>query len=191
MLRNGRGGDASATHVASPPWTPPRWHLAELNVARLRQPLDHPDTAEFVDALDGINALAESSPGFVWRLADDCGQSSSYVRADDDPLVIINLSVWESPDHLHDFVFHTAHTPFLRRRREWFERMAEPFLVCWWVPAGQVPRSRHHSPASRACADTGSATSAFTLRDRRPPPVTSLQPAEPVRAGPEAADQRR
>ena len=71
----------------------PEWHLAELNVARLRQPLDHPDTAEFVAALDAINALAESSPGFVWRLTDESGHSSSYVRADDDPLVIINLSV--------------------------------------------------------------------------------------------------
>ncbi len=170
---------------------PPPWHLAELNVARLRRPLEHPDTAEFVAALDGINALAESSPGFVWRLTDDSGQSSSYVRADDDPLVIINLSVWESPDHLHDFVFHTAHTPFLRRRREWFERMTEPFLVCWWVPAGEVPSVEESLERLGRLRRHGVSDEAFTLRDRRPPPLTSARPAEPVRAGPEAADRRR
>ena len=169
---------------------PPAWHLAELNVARLRRPLDHPGTAEFVAALDGINALAESSPGFVWRLTDDSGQSSSYVRADDDPLVIINLSVWVSPDHLHDFVFHTAHTPFLRRRREWFERMTEPFLVCWWVPAGEVPTVDSALARLGRLRRYGVSDEAFTLRDRRPPPVTSLDLAEP-RRHPEAADQRR
>ncbi len=87
----------------------PDWHLAELNVARLRQPLDHPDMAEFVASLDAVNALAESSPGFVWWLTDDAGQSSSYVRADEDPLVIINLAVWESPDALHDCVPDRPH----------------------------------------------------------------------------------
>ncbi len=117
----------------------PRWHLAEFNVARLHQPLDHPDTAEFVAALDSINALAEASPGFVWRLTDEGGQSSSYVVVYDDPLQIINLSVWESVDDLHHFVFRTAHTEFLRRRRTWFERMDEAFLVCWWIPVGTIP----------------------------------------------------
>ena len=115
------------------------WHLAQLNVARLRQPLDHPATAAFVAALDPINELAESSPGFVWRLTDESGQSSSYVRADDDPLVIVNLSVWRTLGDLHDFVFRSAHTPFLRRRREWFQRPDEAHLVCWWVPADHVP----------------------------------------------------
>lgn len=148
----------------------PEWHLAELNVARLRQPLDHPDTAEFVAALDAINALAESSPGFVWRLTDESGHSSSYVRADDDPLVIINLSVWESPDHLHEFVFHTAHTPFLRRRREWFERMPDVFLVCWWVPVGHVPTVEESLERLGRLRREGVSDDAFTLRDRRPAP---------------------
>ena len=151
--------------------TNPDWHLAELNVARLRQPLDHPDTAEFVAALDTINALAESSPGFVWRLTDETGQSSSYVRADDDPLVIINLSVWESPEHLHDFVFHTAHTPFLRRRREWFDRMSQAVLVCWWVPTGHVPTVDESLDRLARLRREGVSDGAFTLRDRRPRPA--------------------
>src|SRR3954468_12796636 len=93
------------------------WHLAELNIGRLHQPLDHPDSAEFVAALDHVNALAEAAPGFVWRLTDESGLSSSYVRASDDPLVVINLSVWASVAHLDDFVFRTGHAEYLRRRR--------------------------------------------------------------------------
>jgi hypothetical protein len=149
------------------------WHLAQFNVARLRQPLDHPDTAEFVAALDEINALAEASPGFVWRLTDDAGQSSSYVRAYDDPLVIINMSVWESPDALHDFVFHTGHTAFLRRRREWFEKLDEAILVCWWVPAAHVPTVEEATARLAELRTNGVSDEAFTLREQRPAPVPS------------------
>jgi Domain of unknown function (DUF3291) len=154
------------------PSPPPAWHLAELNIARLVQPLDHPDTAPFVAALDEINALAESSPGFVWRLTDESGLSSSYVRADEDPFVIVNLSVWESPEQLHDFVFQTAHTPFLRRRREWFERMGEAFLVCWWIPTGDVPTIDEAMARLATLRRDGVTDEAFTLRDRRSAPAT-------------------
>ncbi|HEU4842452.1 MAG TPA: DUF3291 domain-containing protein [Ilumatobacteraceae bacterium] len=146
------------------------WHFAELNVGRLREPLDHPATQEFVDALDEINALAERSPGFVWRLKDEAtGLSSSYVRADDDPLHIVNLSVWETPEQLHDFVYRTAHTPFLRRRREWFQKV-ELFLVCWWVPAGHVPTLDEAMAKLDQLGRDGPSDEAFTLRDRRPAP---------------------
>ncbi len=152
----------------------PNWRLAQLNVARLRQPLDHPDTAKFVASLDDVNALAESSPGFVWRLTDDAGQSSSYVRADEDPLVIINLSVWESPDALHEFVFRTGHAAFLRRRREWFARMDDAYLVCWWVPAGHVPSVEEALDRLAALRRDGVSGDAFTLRDRRPKPYQAI-----------------
>ncbi|MET0461210.1 MAG: DUF3291 domain-containing protein [Ilumatobacteraceae bacterium] len=164
--------------------TTPSWHFAELNVATLRQPLDHPDTAEFVGALDTINALAESSPGFVWRLVDESGQSSSYVRADDDPLFIVNLSVWESPELLHDYVYKTAHTPFLRRRREWFRRMEDAFLVCWWVPVGHRPSVDEALDRLDRLRRDGVTDDAFTLRDRRPAPSS---PAVDADQGREAA----
>jgi Domain of unknown function (DUF3291) len=141
------------------------WHLAQFNIARLHQPLDHPDTAEFVAALPSINALAESSPGFVWRLTDEHGQSSSYVRAYDDDLMIINLSVWESPEALSDFVFRTAHTGFLRRRREWFEKLGEAYLVCWWVPAGTAPTVAEAVGRLERLRRDGVSGDAFGLRD--------------------------
>ncbi len=116
-------------------------HLAQFNAARLRRRLDHVDTAEFVAALDPVNALAEVSPGFVWRLTDDEGRSSSYVPVAgvDDPLEIVNLSVWRDLDALRHFVFRSGHVAYLRRRREWFEPTDGPATVCWWMPAGTVP----------------------------------------------------
>jgi hypothetical protein len=150
------------------------WHLAQLNVGRLHEPLEHPATAEFVAALPAINALAEASAGFVWRLKDEAtGLSSSYVRADDDPLLVINLSVWETPEHLHDFVYRTAHTPYLRRRREWFQKM-DVFLVCWWVPAGHVPSVEEAMARLAQLRRDGPSDEAFLLRDLRPAPTVPV-----------------
>jgi hypothetical protein len=149
------------------------WHLAQLNVGRLHEPLDHPATAEFVAALPAINALAEGAAGFVWRLKDDeTGLSSSYVRADDDPLLIINLSAWETPEQLHDFVYRTDHTPYLRRRREWFQKL-DVYLVCWWVPAGHVPSVAEAMARLDQLRRDGPSDDAFLLRDIRPVPVAT------------------
>jgi hypothetical protein len=117
------------------------FHVAQLNVARLLAPLDHPDTAEFVEALNKINELGESSPGFVWRLKDDDGLSSSYVEVpgNTDPMLIVNFTVWEDVESLRAFVYKTAHVDYLRRKREWFEPPAEPSVVCWWIPAATIP----------------------------------------------------
>lgn len=146
----------------------PSWHLAELNIGRLHQPLEHPDTAEFTNALDEINELAESSPGFVWRLKDEAtGMSSSYAYDTGDPLDIVNLSVWQTPEQLNDFVYRTAHTPFLRRRHEWFARV-ELFLVCWWVPAGQEPPVEEAMDRLARLGRDGPTPEAFTLRRRFP-----------------------
>jgi hypothetical protein len=149
----------------------PAWHLAQFNIARLLQPLDHPATAEFVANLDRINAIAEAAPGFVWRLKDDdTGLSSSYVRAYEDPMVIINFSVWESPEQLQEFVYRSDHTAFLRRRREWFEKMGEAYLVCWWVPGGYVPTVEEAVERLERLRAEGPSDEAFTLRDLRPAP---------------------
>lgn len=148
------------------------FHLAQLNVARLHQPLDHADTAEFVDALDPVNALAESSPGFVWRLKDEAGQSSSYVRlpGEDDPLLIVNYSIWEHPDALRQFVFRSGHVDYLRRRREWFEKPAVPSTVLWWTPAGTIPTLDEASERLRALRADGPTAEAFTLSSSFPAP---------------------
>ncbi len=115
--------------------------LAQLNIGVLNQPLDHRESAEFVAALDPINALAEATPGFVWRLQGEDGSSSSYVELpdNDDPLLIVNYSIWADVESLHHFMFKSGHAVYLRRRREWFAASSEATSVCWWIPAGTIP----------------------------------------------------
>lgn len=118
-----------------------RWHVAQLNLGWFRAPLDSEEMAEFRLALDPINAIAESTPGFVWRLTDESGASSSHVDVPgvDDPLVAPNMSVWESVDALRHFMFRSGHATYLRRRREWFRKPDGAHSVLWWIRAGELP----------------------------------------------------
>jgi hypothetical protein len=135
-------------------------HLAQLNIGRLAAPLDSAQLADFVNGLEPVNALAESSPGFVWRLKDEDSDNATSFTIYGDPTVIVNLSVWADHQSLWDFVYDEGHRSFLRRRREFFDRMAEAFTVLWWIPAGTVPtvaeaqdrldHLREHGPTERA-----------------------------------------
>ncbi len=100
--------------------------------------MEHPDTQEFADGLEPTNALAEASPGFVWRLQTDDGDATA-LRPHPDPNVIVNLTVWDSPENLRAFVYRSAHNEFVRRREDWFEGMNQPQSVAWWVPEGHQP----------------------------------------------------
>lgn len=118
-----------------------RHHLAQLNLGLFRAPLDSEEMAEFAAALDPINALAEATPGFIWRLTDDNGGSSSTVDVPglDHPLWAPNMSVWESLDALKHFMYKSGHASYLRRRSEWFARPDRLINVLWWIPAGEIP----------------------------------------------------
>jgi hypothetical protein len=118
--------------------TDPAFHLAQINIGRLRAPTDDPLVAEFMDALDEINALAEASPGFVWRFQTEDGNATA-VRPYEDELVLINMSLWESVQALGDYVYRSDHVTYLRRRAEWFHRTVEAIVALWWVPAGTLP----------------------------------------------------
>lgn len=113
-------------------------HLAEFNIARLRAPLESEDNAEFVAVLEAVNRIAEVSPGFVWRLQAEDERSATYVTVYDDPQLIVNFTVWTDLDTLRHFTYRSGHGAYFRRRREWFEEGASK-LVCWWVPAGEIP----------------------------------------------------
>jgi Domain of unknown function (DUF3291) len=119
----------------------PNYHLAQLNLGLFIAPLDASEMAEFRLALDPINALAESTPGFVWRLKDESGGSSSYVDVpgSDDPLLAPNMSVWESLEALKHFMYKSGHASYLRRRAEWFQRQDGLINVLWWIPVGEIP----------------------------------------------------
>ncbi|MCB1017978.1 MAG: DUF3291 domain-containing protein [Acidimicrobiales bacterium] len=146
----------------------PGWNVAQLNVGRLLAPTDSPLVAEFMEALEPVNALADASPGFVWRFQTEDGNATAE-RPFDDDTILVNFSTWESVEALTDYVYRSVHTEYLRRRREWFARMDEAFTVLWWVPSGHRPtvaeavgrldNLRAHGPTARA----------FTFRHRFDP----------------------
>jgi hypothetical protein len=117
----------------------PDYHLTQLNVGVLRAPLDSPQLADFVAQLDPINALADEAPGFIWRLVADGANDATQIRPYDDDMIAINLSVWTSFESLWDYVYRSAHLDVMRRRRQFFQRMVEPYLALWWIPAGELP----------------------------------------------------
>ncbi len=114
------------------------YELAQLNIALMKEPLESPRMADFVANLDRINALAESSPGFVWRLQTEEGDATALRPLGEDTLV--NVSVWRDVESLNKYVYGSAHVEIMRRRKEWFERMREAWVVLWWVPRGHRPK---------------------------------------------------
>ncbi|RST15011.1 DUF3291 domain-containing protein [Streptomyces sp. WAC05374] len=147
-------------------------HLAQLNVATLRHPLDDPRIAPFVEMLDPVNAAADAAPGFVWRLVEDgAGDATGLRPAGED--VIVNLTVWESPEALWDFTYRSGHLEVMRRRREWFERHVEAHLVLWWVPAGHLPTVGEALERLADLRANGPSPRAFTF-------ASSYTPAEAV-----------
>src|SRR5690606_34873075 len=128
-----------------------------------------------------INALADAAPGFVWRLADESDDATSY-RPYENDMVLVNLSVWRSMRELWEFVYRTAHLEVMRHRREWFHRMAQPYLVLWWIPAGEIPTLAEAVSRLEALRAHGPGPDAFTFRTPFPPPSAAAPPvATPAR----------
>ena len=112
-------------------------HVAQINVATLRAPVDDPATAEFVDNLDPINAIADGTKGFVWRLQTERGNATS-IQAFADPMTLVNMSVWESVKALQEYAYRSPHRDFVARRREWFVDGSSRYAL-WRVPPGEIP----------------------------------------------------
>ena len=144
-------------------------HLAQINIGRMIAPIDHPSVAAFAEALDRINAIADASPGFVWRLQTEDGNATS-IHAFDDPLLLVNMSVWESAEALRAYVYKTDHVGFLRQRREWFVPYDGPHMALWWIPAGTLPTVEDGKAALGALAADGPSPRAFTFNPTFPPP---------------------
>lgn len=146
------------------------WHLAQLNVAKAKWPLDSAEMAPFMDNLDRINTLGDDSPGAVWRYQDESGGATD-TRVEGHPDTLVNLTVWESADALFEYAYRTEHVEFLRKRREWFEAPGDdPYLVLWWVPAGTRPSPEEAMERLAHLAAHGPSAEAFTFRHRFDPP---------------------
>jgi hypothetical protein len=145
------------------------YELAQLNIGIVRGPMDSPVMAEFAAALERINALADAAPGFVWRLQTEDGDATA-IRAFPNENMLLNMSVWRDLEPLRDFVYRTAHAGFLRRRREWFERVTDAYLVLWWVPGGHRPDVAEAIARLEALRARGPTPFAFNFHETFPPP---------------------
>jgi hypothetical protein len=145
------------------------WHLAQVNIGRFRVPVEDPVNADFVNNLDRVNALADASRGFVWRLKGD-NNNATGIRPFDDPAMAINMSVWESVEALAAFAYrNTEHRSIMRRRREWFEE-TEVYMALWWIPAGTLPTLEDAKAKLELVARLGPTAEAFTFKQPFPPP---------------------
>lgn len=146
-----------------------QFELAQLNIAAAKGEMDSPVMADFVASLERINALAESAPGYVWRHTSEA-DATSTTGLPCAPNTLINLSVWRDVEALRDFAFRSEHADMMRRRREWFDRMEEDYLVLWWVPAGHQPSIDEAMERLEMLRTRGATADAFTFRNAYPPP---------------------
>ena len=145
-----------------------QYELAQLNVALMKEPLESPGMTDFVANLDRINALAETSPGFVWRLQTEEGDATALRPMGENTLV--NMSIWQDVSSLNHFVYKSAHVEIMRRRKEWFERMSEAYVVLWWVPMGHRPTVAEAGEKLALLRGKGATSEAFTFRQAFLPP---------------------
>lgn len=153
------------------------WHLAQINIGRLVAPADDPQVAGFFAELDRVNALAEASPGFVWRLTGE-GNDATDLQPTPDPLTIVNMSVWRDAEALFAFVYRSAHTPVMAQRKNWFERYEGAYQALWWIPAGTVPSIEEGLSRLWMLDRFGPSAHAFTFKARYPAPGITTAPID-------------
>jgi hypothetical protein len=153
------------------------WQLAQINVGRFVAPPGDPRVQPFMDALDRINAIADATPGFIWRLQDESGNATA-IRPSPDPLFAVNMSVWADADALFAFVYRSAHTPVMARRREYFERFEGAYQALWWIPAGHIPSIDEGLAALWRLDRYGPSPHAFTFKARFPAPGEGIVPVD-------------
>lgn len=148
-----------------------KYHIAQLNIATLRAPIDSPQLSDFVANLDRINELADHSPGFVWRLQTEDGDATGIDYFGPDKLV--NLSLWDSIEALHDYVYRSSHVEIMSRRKDWFYRMNEAYMALWWVPVGHIPSLEEAAHKLEILRKAGPTVNAFTFKKAFPAPTDS------------------
>lgn len=144
------------------------FHIAQVNIARMKAALDDPVMSGFVARLEEINALADRSSGFVWRLQTS-GGDATYLRPYDDDRILFNLSVWETIEDLKQYVYRSVHVELLRQKDAWFEKFAGVYFALWWIPAGHIPGVDEAKKRLAHLEANGPAPFAFTFNKSFPP----------------------
>jgi hypothetical protein len=149
--------------------------IAQMNVATALYDLDHPGMVDFMGNLDRINALAEASSGFVWRLKGE-GNNATDLKTSEDPRFIVNMSVWESVEALFDFAYRSDHRAIMVRRREWFHKPEGPYQVLWWIEPGAFPSVEDGLERLGHLAEHGPTPRAFSFKSVFP--ATASRPVD-------------
>ncbi len=145
------------------------YHLAQVNIARMLAPLTDPLMAGFVAELDAINALADNSSGFLWRLqTPEC--NATDIRPFEDDLILVNLSLWASLADLSTFVYKSLHRQVLQQRHQWFQRFDGPYLALWWVPSSHIPTVEEAKERLSYLSAKGETPYAFSFKKPFPTP---------------------
>ena len=147
------------------------YHIAQINIARMRASIDNPLMADFVAQLAPVNAIADQSPGFVWRLQSESGDATS-IQVYDDDMIIINLTVWETIEALRRYVYKSDHSNVLRDRKRWFARFEGPYYALWWLPAGHIPTPEDGKLRLDHLRTHGESAYAFSFKREFPAPVS-------------------
>lgn len=139
-----------------------KFYLAQINIAQAKAEMESDTMHGFVSRLDEINAIADNAPGFVWRLQSEEGDATS-IRVFDDPLLLVNMSVWENIESLRDFVYKSLHVELIRDREAWFDKIDSMHQVLWWVPAGHIPSTQEAQEKLATICTNGPSQAAFTF----------------------------
>jgi len=150
------------------------YHLAQVNIGRMRAPLSDPQMAGFVAQLEPINALADTSPGFVWRLQTEDGDATT-LRPYEDDSILLNLSVWRSLDDLYAFTYNSEHRQVMKQRRQWFEKFESVYVALWWVPAGHIPDTEEAKERLEYLRTHGETPYAFSYKKAFPAPDETVE----------------
>lgn len=146
------------------------YHLAQINIGRLIAPLYDPKIAEFVAQLAPINAIADKAPGFVWRLQSESGNATD-IAYNDDPSIMVNMSVWESLEALRDYAYKSDHMKVFRDRAKWFVKMDKPHYCLWWIPDGHIPAVAEGRERLEHCQTHGATPYSFWFSQEFPQPT--------------------
>ena len=141
-------------------------HLVQLNIAKMKFSIESTEMSDFVDNLETINALADSSPGFVWRLQTEDGDATGIDFFGSD--VLVNMSIWQDAESLHNFVYKTAHSKIMSRRKEWFHRVEEAYTVLWWAPEAKIPSLDEANSKLELLKSRGPTAVAFSFKQAYP-----------------------
>ncbi len=146
-----------------------KYNLAQINISKSKGLPDSPVMRTFMEKIDEVNAIAEGSDGFVWRLKSDDGNATS-IQIFEDELIIVNMSVWRDMDAFKGFVFKGLHAAMMRKRNEWFERSDFSNLALWWIPEGHIPSTEEAKAKLELITKVGDTQEAFRFKNLFEPP---------------------